>query len=422
MLGRRASAGHKEETAVQTRSLTKVAVLGVVGALALTGCGSSKDSSGSKGLSGDSKSGGSSSSSSTYTIAFQGPLSGNNAQLGINEVNGVKLAVDQANKDSSLGFKVKLVQADDGGDPAKAPAAAAQVIQNTNVMGEVGPSFSGPSQAVGAKYGNAGIAIVNPSASNGELQDQGFKTWHRLIANDYAEGPKAADWLAKSAKKVVVISDKSSYGDGVAQAVTKELKAKGTSVVSVAADQTTTKDYGPVAQTVKQSGAPAMFYAGYDAQAAQLAKALQAAGYTGLRMSGNGVKSTVFTSGAKDAGEGWYFSCGCQDASKAPEAQQFAKDYQAMFNTAPSTYSSEAYDAANIVIQAIKTAKGAGSVTRQAVNDAVSKINYKGITGQLSFAANGDLPQGAGVVNLFQDQKGQIVGLGDISQAPAAKK
>jgi branched-chain amino acid transport system substrate-binding protein len=405
---------------VHTSSLTKVAVLGAVGALALSGCGSSKDNSSSGGLSGGSKSGGSS-SSSTYTIAFEGPLSGDNAQLGINEVNGVKLAVDQANKDSSLGFKVKLVQADDVGDPAKAPAAAAQVIQNANVMGEIGPSFSGASQAVGGKYGSAGITMVNPSASNGELQDQGFKTWHRIIANDYAEGPGAADWLAKSFKKVVVISDKSAYGDGVAQAVTKELKAKGVSVVSVAAEATTTKDYGPVAQTVKQSGAPAMFYAGYDAQGAQLAKALQAAGYKGLRMSGNGVKDSVFTSGSKDAGEGWYFSCGCQDATKAPAARQFTKDYQAMFNTPPSTYSSEAFDAANIVIQAIKTAKGAGSVTRQAVNDAVTKINYKGITGQLSFGSNGDLPKGVGVINLFQQQKGQIVGLGDIAKAPAPK-
>ena len=403
---------------MRTRPLAKLAAVGVVGALALTGCGSSSNKSSSGGLSGG---GSSSSSGSTYTIAFEGPLSGDNAQLGINEVNGAQLAVDQANANSSLGFKLKLLKADDVGDPAKAPAAAAQVIQNSNVMGEVGPSFSGATQAVAGKYGDAGISIVNPSASNGTLEDQGFKTWHRIIANDFEEGPKAADWLAKTFKKVIVISDKSAYGDGVAQAVSKELKAKGVTVINQGADATSTKDYGPVAQTVKQSGAPAMFYAGYDAQGSQLAKALAAVNYKGLRMSGNGVKSTVFTEGAKAAGEGWYFSCGCQDASKAPAAQQFSKDYQAKFNTPPSTYSSEAFDATNILIQAIKTAKAAGSVTRQAVNDAVNKTDYQGITGHLTFASNGDLPKGSGVVNLFQVQKGQIVGLGDISQAPAPK-
>src|SRR3954454_3274755 len=399
---------------MRTRPLAKLAAVGVIGAIALTGCGSSKDDNSSGGLSGGS---GSKDSNATYTIAFEGPLSGDNQQLGINEVNGVQLAIDQANKDTSLGFKVKLLKADDGGVPEKAPAAAAQVLQDSSVMGVVGPSFSGASQAVGKKYGDAGLAIVNPSASNGELQDQGFKTWHRVMPNDNAEGPAAADWLAKKAKKVIVVSDKSAYGDGVAGAVSKELKAKGSTVINQAADQTTTKDYGPIAQTVKQSGADALFYAGYDAQGAQFAKALKAVGYNGIRMSGNGVKSDVFVQGANADGEGWYMSCGCQDATVAPAAKDFASAYQAMFNTAPSTYSPEAYDAANIVIQAIKTSKEAGDVTRQAVNDAVNKTDYKGITAQIKFAENGDLPPGEGTVNLFQVKGGKIVSLGDITKA-----
>jgi branched-chain amino acid transport system substrate-binding protein len=399
---------------MRTRPLAKLAAVGVIGALALTGCGSSKDDSSGSGL----KGGSSSDSGATYTIAFEGPLSGDNQQLGINEVNGVQLAIDQANKDTSLGFKLKLLKADDGGVPEKAPAAAAQVLQDSSVMGVVGPSFSGASQAVGKKYGDAGLTIVNPSASNGELQDQGFKTWHRVMPNDYAEGPAAADWLAKKAKKVIVVSDKSAYGDGVAGAVSKELKAKGSTVIQQAADQVSTKDYGPIAQTVKQSGADALFYAGYDAQGAQFAKALKAVGYNGIRMSGNGVKSQVFLDGAKADAEGWYLSCGCQDATVAPEAKDFAAAYTAMFNTPPSTYSPEAFDAANIVIQAIKSAKGSGSVTRASVNDAVNKTDYKGITAQIKFAANGDLPPGEGTVNLFQVKGGKIVSLGDITKAP----
>src|SRR3954447_16459717 len=290
-----------------TRPLKWAVPLVLAGSLALAACGNSGGSGSSAAQSSSGGLGGSG-GGATYKIAFQGPLSGDNQQLGINEVNGVQLAIDQANKDTSLGFKVKLPKADDGGVPEKAPAAAAQVPQDSSVMGVVCPSFSGASQAVGKKYGDAGLAIVNPSASNGELQDQGFKTWHRVMPNDYAEGPAAADWLAKKAKKVIVVSDKSAYGDGVAGAVSKELKAKGSTVINQAADQTTTKDYGPIAQTVKQSGADALFYAGYDAQGAQFAKALKAVGYNGIRMSGNGVKSQVFLDGAKADGEGWYLS------------------------------------------------------------------------------------------------------------------
>ena len=206
------------------RPLAKLAAVGLIGALALTGCGSSDDSKDGGGLSGG---GGGDDSGATYTIAFEGPLSGDNQQLGINEVNGVELAIEEANKDDSLGFKLKLIKADDGGVPEKAPGAAAQVLQDSTVMGVVGPSFSGTSQAVGKKYGDANLAIVNPSASNGELQDQGFKTWHRIMPNDFAEGPAAADWLAKKAKKVIVVSDKTAYGDGVAGAVSERAQGQG---------------------------------------------------------------------------------------------------------------------------------------------------------------------------------------------------
>ena len=284
-------------------------------------------------------------------------------------------------------------------------------------MGVVGPSFSGATQAVGKRYGDAGIAIVNPSASNGELQDQNFATWHRVIPNDNAEGPAAADWLAKFAKTVIVVSDKSAYGDGVATAVGDQLKKDNVKVVTQAADATTTKDYGPVAQTVVQSGADALFYAGYDAQGAQFAKALVASGYKGVRMSGNGVKSDVFTEGAKTNGEGWYFSCGCADAATTPAAKSFAAAYQKAFNTESSTYSPEAYDATNIIIEAMKKAASDGDVNRKSVNDAVNDTDYQGITADIKFGSNGDLPEGSGVVNLYQDKNGKIVSLGDITKA-----
>lgn len=397
------------------RPIAKLGALGLISALALTACGSSGSSSTSTGGLSSGKSSGTT-SNATYTVGFQGPLSGDNAQLGINEVNGVQLAVDQANQKGDLPFKLKLLKSDDVGDPAKAPAAAAKVIQESTVMGVIGPSFSGATEAVGKTYGSNGVAIVNPSASNGDLETLGFTTWHRIFPNDYAEGPAAADWLVKHAQKVFVLNDLSAYGKGVADAVAKELKAKGIQTTTQGVDAKTT-DYGPTAQTIKNSGAQAMFYGGYDAQGALLSKALTAAGYTGIRMAGNGVKSSVFTDGAGPSGNGWYFSCGCQDATVAPSAQQFAKDYQAAFHTAPSTYSPEAFDATNILITAIKSAADAGSVTRQTVNDAVSKTDYEGITGHITFGPDGDLPQGEGTVNLYTQKGGKIVSLGDMTKA-----
>ena len=67
----------------------------------------------------------------TVTIGFQGPLSGpNSPQLGINGVDGVKLAIDQANKAKVLPYTLKLVQSDDQGTPDQGPTAARKLADN----------------------------------------------------------------------------------------------------------------------------------------------------------------------------------------------------------------------------------------------------------------------------------------------------
>jgi len=175
-----------------------------------------------------------------------------------------------------------------------------------------------------------------------------------------------------------------------------------------------TQDYGAVAQAVVSSGADGMFYGGYDAQAALLAKALQAVGYKGIAMGGNGVKSSVFTQNSGSAGDGWYFSCGCLDATTAPQAKDFTAAYKAAFNTDPSTYSPEGYDAANAMIQAIKDAQSKGKVTRQSVEQAVNDLNYKGITTTIKFESSGEVQQQ--VINLYQQKSGAIGLVGDIKQ------
>jgi branched-chain amino acid transport system substrate-binding protein len=388
--------------------------LALAGSLMLSACsngtsGGTASGSGSSGLGG-------AGSDATYKIAFMGPLSGDNQQLGINEVNGAQIAVDEANKSGKLGFKVEMIKADDQGTADQAPTAAAIAVQDAAVLGVVGPAFSGVTKAVGPIFGDAGLAFITPSASNPTLSQQGFKMFHRIVPSDNVEGSQAADlFIKKGYKKVVVIDDLSDYGKGVADTIQAGLAKGGVQVQRIGVDQKTT-DYGATATTVATSGAQAVFYGGYDAQAGLFAKALATANFTGDKYTGNGGKSSVFTDGAGPAGDGWYFTCGCSDATVAPAAKDFTAAYQAAFNTAPSTYSPEAYDATNAMLQAIKTAAAGGTPTRQTVAQAVDKLDYKGITTQIKFDATGEVDQTAQVVNLFQQEGGKIKLLGNIKE------
>lgn len=394
--------------------ITKVVAVGAAAALALAAC--SNSSKGSNGLASGGSSGSSSSNCNgtgpTYKIAFQGPLTGDNKQLGVNEQQAAELAVDQAVASKKLCFTLApLFSSDDGGTAAGAPAAAAAIIQDPSIVGVVGPSFSGATAAVGAKYTAADLALISPSATNATLTSQGFKTFHRIVPTDGVEGKATADYLAKKFKSVYVVDDTSTYGQGVAQVVANELKAKGIKVDTQSIAPTS--DYSAIATTVASSGDEAMYYGGYDAQAGLLAKALNAASYKGYEISGNGGKSTVFSSTAGAAGNGYYFACGCLDATTAPAAKAFNDAYQAKYGTPSSTYSPEAYDAANALIQAISAAQKAGSVTRASVEDAVTNLDYKGITTTVKFASNGEVAQAT--VNLYEQKNGSIVLLGDIT-------
>ena len=106
-------------------------------------------------------------------------------------------------------------------------------------------------------------------------------------------------------------------------------------------------------------------------------------------------------------------TCGCQDATVAASSKAFASSYQAKYKTPPSTYSPEAYDATNLMIQAIKTA-GGGSATRSAIVSALQKATYNGITATIKFQSDGDLESSGQVVNLYRQTGGAIKVLGNI--------
>ncbi len=153
--------------------------------------------------------------SDTIKIAYQGPLSGGEAQTGIDEQNAVKFAIELYNA-TNPEKKIELVSADDQGDGTVAAGVAPGIANDESIVAVVGPAYSGATIASLPYYKEAGMPLISPSATKVSLTDPtvagefGGPVFHRIPATDKIQGP-ALGKLAISgvaAPKVFVVDDR----------------------------------------------------------------------------------------------------------------------------------------------------------------------------------------------------------------------
>ncbi|MEV1011108.1 branched-chain amino acid ABC transporter substrate-binding protein [Streptomyces sp. NPDC049881] len=378
----------------------RLAIPVAAGALVLTGCSSDDDGGGGGG-------------GTSYKIAYQGPLSGQNVGLGENMQNGIQLAINEANESGDYDFELEYLAADDQGSETQATAAAQSAIDDSDVVAVIGPAFSGPANVSGPLYGQAGLAAVSTSATNPTLTEQGFGTFLRAVPNDNAQGAGMAEFLAgqDGVESVVVVDDVTPYGEGLADVAEAGLSDAGVEVErqSIPAD---TVDYSSAARNIVESGADALIYAGYYEALAPFAVRLSEAGFDGIGISGDGSNDDELINLAGDAVEGWYLTCPCTDATQEESTQDFAERYEAEFGIPPGTYSAESYDAANMIIEQI--AGLGGDVDRQGLYEALAGAEYQGLTKTFSFDENGEFTQQA--IFMYQIEGGAIGYVGAIEE------
>ncbi|MEU5939795.1 branched-chain amino acid ABC transporter substrate-binding protein [Micromonospora sp. NPDC047548] len=337
-------------------------------------------------------------------IAFFGALTGSSAALGINEKNGVKLAVEKYNKENA-DCKVELAELDSQGSPDQAPGLAQKAIDDTKILGIVGPAYSGESEAAGPLFNEAGLVHITASATRPSLSKQGWKTFFRAVGNDFSQGPAAGTYIKNvmKADRVFVIDDQSAYGAGLADEVKKVL---GSAVVDSDKVQGEGKqvEFSGVVTKVKAANVKAIFYGGYYQEAGLIRKQLTAAGVTAPLVAGDGVNDGAYiTSAGAAAAEGTILTCPCQPAAEARGT--FVEEYKALNGVEPGTYSDTAYDAANILLAGIKAKK----TTRADLLEFVKGYSGEGVASSYKFVEGGELDPAQVKVWAFKVQGGKVV-------------
>ncbi|WP_326674509.1 branched-chain amino acid ABC transporter substrate-binding protein [Streptomyces sp. NBC_01257] len=367
------------------------------GALTLTACGSRDDD----------KKDSSSGDTQTVVIGVDAPLTGDLSALGLGIKNSADLAAKTANKDKTVpGIKFEIQPLDDQAQPSVGQQNATKFIDNKSVLGVVGPLNSGVSQSMQKPLNDAGLTQVSPANTGTELtqgdnwksgdKKRPFKTYFRTATTDQIQGAFAAKYLYNNAKikQVYLIDDQKPYGAGLAASFKATFTGLGGKIAGSDHVNPDDRDFNAVVTKVKKSGAKAVYYGGEYPAGAPLSQQLKDSVQIPL-MGGDGMYSADFIKLNKKAQGDIATSVG-KPVEELESAKKFIADYKtAGYKDAYEAYGGGTYDATWSIIEAVKAVVAANDGklpddARTKVLDAMSKVNFEGVTGPVSFDEFGD--------------------------------
>ncbi|MCE1018027.1 branched-chain amino acid ABC transporter substrate-binding protein [Pseudomonas monteilii] len=343
--------------------------------------------------------------SEVVRIGFAGPLTGPSAHQGQDVEHGIQIALEEANQQQlKIGDKVarfKLVSEDDVADP-RTGTAVAQRLVDSKVAVVIGHYNSGTSIPASKIYAAAGIPQISPSATNPTLTRQGIPSVFRTVNDDATLGRYAGNYLVSQlkAQRIAIFDDRTAYGQGLADEVTKAVKAAGGNVVVREYTNDKSTDFNAILTTAKAQKADAVFFAALDYQAAPMAKQMKNLGMKARFMNIGNLPNDSFRQMAGSAAEGtyaWNYGTPLQDMPKGAAFEQKLKD---KFGVGVVQSSPAAYDATWAAINAMVKA---GSDDPKVYLPVLKNQSYEGVTGTIAFDDQGNLKNPAATVFQFAD-------------------
>src|SRR5213594_3941353 len=213
-------------------------------------------------------------SKGTIKIATQSPLSGGQAALGEGIKLGAQLAIEKFRGNlTKMGYKIELVPFDDQAKPDVGVANAKNIIADKDIMVVIGHLNSGVAIPSSEVYKEVTLAMISPANTNEKVTDRGYPNVNRVCGRDDVQGVVGAEFAAQTlkVKSVYVVHDKTTYGQGVAEAFKKDIEKKGVKVVGF--DGTEEKsNFDPIITPIKAKNPDLVYFGGIYDQAAPFFK------------------------------------------------------------------------------------------------------------------------------------------------------
>jgi len=376
----------------------------VMVAALVAGCGGGGDQGGAGGGGGQ-----------TVKIVSDLPRQGANRFQTTTMVNAIEMAIDERGGkagDMSIEYESLDDSTAQAGqwDEAKCAENAQTAAQDEEIVGWIGPFNSGCASVEIPILNEAGLGMISPANTyigltkpGGEPDEPeqyyptGERNYTRVIVADDEQGQAGALLMEEEGvESVYILDDKETYGKGLADQVQKSVEELGIQVIGREGVDTTAANFRSVMNKIAQEDPDAIYFGGIiENNAAQLVKDKVGAGMSNddvLFIGPDGIFLDEFLSQGGEAAEGAYITFGgLPESELSNEGQQFVQEYESRYDDDIQPYTAYAYEAANVMLDAIERASKDGEVTRETVLKQIfATEDYNGVLGTWSFDEDGD--------------------------------
>jgi branched-chain amino acid transport system substrate-binding protein len=211
--------------------------------------------------------------SPTVNIGVIQPLSGANAQFGINCRNGIELVADAINAAGGIkalgGVKINLVVSDATSNPTTAPTVAQQLINQNELTAVLGAFASSLTLAISEVTARADIPFLTQAFAD-EITGRGLESVFKVTAKASVIGRAQvnytlaiADAAGSKIEKIAVMYEDTAYGVAQSSGLRRAAKDANIEVVMDEPYPLGITDTAPLIDKLRASGAQAAFPLSY---------------------------------------------------------------------------------------------------------------------------------------------------------------
>lgn len=322
-------------------------------------------------------------------IGGVGPVTGEAATFGISTKNGMAMAVEEWNAAGGIfnGRRARLIFEDDKGDPAEGATVYTKLIQQDSVVAIVGTVMSKVTLAGAPIAQAAGIPMISPTSTNEKVTLVGDNIFRACFIDPFQGTVGAAfafnDLKARNAAAIFDIGN--DYTKGLAENFRATFQKLGGKVVAYEGHPSGATDFKAQLTKIISNKPDVLYIPDYYNDVGLIAKQARELGFTGPLVGGDGWDSPDLVKIGGSAVENGFFTNHYSAEDVRPIVQDFVKKYKAKFGAEPDALAALAYDAMNIMLNAIKTA---GSTRGTAIKAALKATDLNVVSGRVTFDAN----------------------------------